>query len=106
MFEKGEQEGDILLPILYLATTNEKHEKKNVIYKTEDTDRDSCNNIDTQILNQFKSDTIQWQEMASNDFDKIISYLNADIQSQSIEDRTLKTIFNLLKQKEIQTIKA
>ena len=106
MFEKGEQEGDILLPILYLETTNENHEKKHMIYKTENTDRASCNDIDTQILDQFKSDTIQWQEMASKDFDKIISYLNTDIQSQSIEDRTLKTMFNLLKQREIQTIKA
>lgn len=106
MFEKGEQEGDVLLPILYLETTNEKHEKKHMIYKTENTCKSSCNNVDTQILDQFKSDTIQWKEMESNDFDKIISYLNADIQSQSIEDRTLKTMFNLLKQRKIQTIKA
>ena len=102
MFEKGKPEGDVLLPILYLETTNEKQEKEHILYKADN----AYNDIDNQILNQFKSDTIQWNNMESDEFDKIISYLNADIQSHSIEDRTLKTMFNLLKQREIQTIKA
>lgn len=101
MFEKGEIEGDVLLPILYLETTNEKQGKEHILYKADI----AYNDIDNQILNQFKSDTIQWNDMESDEFDKIISYLNADIQSRSIEDRTLKTMFNLLKQREIQTIK-
>lgn len=106
MFEKGEQEGDILLPILYLETTNKKQEKEHMIYKSGNTYKNPCNDIDNQILAQFQSNTIQWEEMESDDFDKIVSYLNTDIQSRSIEERTLKTMFNLLKQRGIQTIKA
>ena len=106
MFEKGGQEEEVFLPILYLETTNEKQEKEHTLYKTEDTYKDSGKDVDAQMLDQFKSEAIQWEGMDSDDFDKIISYLNADIQSQAIEDRTLKTMFNLLKQREIQTIKA
>lgn len=105
MFEKGGQEEDVLLPIIYLETTNEKQKKEHMLYKTEETYKDSCKDVDTRILDQFQSNAIEWKEMTSDDFDKIISYLNADIQSQSIENRTLKTMFNLLKRREIQTIK-
>ena len=91
---------------MYAEIVKSADNKESKVYGTVSEYGLSGNDVDSKILSSFMSKDIEWKDMKADEYDKVISYLNTDVQSEQIEDRTLKTMLNLINDQAIQTIKA
>ena len=106
MLDDSQAENDILLPVMFVESVKNIENKETRIIGTDDSFTPSGDAVDSTLRSKFMSKDVEWGNMNSNDFDKVISYLNAEVQSDQMDDRTLKTMLGLLKGHAIQTIKA
>lgn len=106
MLSDSSQEEKILIPVMYAEIVKSADNKESKVYGTVSEYGLSGNDVDSKILSSFMSKDIEWKDMKADEYDKVISYLNTDVQSEQIEDRTLKTMLNLINDQAIQTIKA
>lgn len=106
MLDDSQAENDILLPVMFVESVKNIENKETRIIGTDDSFTPSGNAVDSTLRSKFMSKDVEWGNMNSNDFDKVISYLNAEVQSDQMDDRTLKTMLGLLNGQAIQTIKA
>lgn len=106
MLDDSQAENDILLPVMFVESVKNIENKDTRIIGTDDGFTPSGNAVDSTLRSKFMSKDVEWGDMNSNDFDKVISYLNAEVQSDRMDDRTLKTMLGLLNGQAIQTIKA
>lgn len=106
MLDDSQAENDILLPVMFVESVKNIENKETRIIGTDDSFTPSGDAVDSTLRSKFMSQDVEWGNMNSNDFDKVISYLNAEVQSDQMDDRTLKTMLGLLNGQAIQTIKA
>ncbi len=106
MLDESQVEEEIMLPVMFVESVLNSENKETKIIGTEEEFTPSGDNIDSQLRSKFMSKDVEWDDMKTEDFEKVISYLNADVQSGQMEDRTLKTMLGLLNDQAIQTIKA
>jgi len=106
MLDDSQAENDILLPVMFVESVKNIENKETRIIGTDDSFTPSGDTVDSTLRSKFMSKDVEWGNMNSNDFDKVISYLNAEVQSDQMDDRTLKTMLGLLNGQAIQTIKA
>ena len=106
MLDDSQAENDILLPVMFVESVKNIENKETRIIGTDDSFTPSGDGVDSTLRSKFMSKDVEWGNMNSNDFDKVISYLNAEVQSDQMDDRTLKTMLGLLNGQAIQTIKA
>lgn len=106
MLDDSQAENDILLPVMFVESVKNIENKETRIIGTDDNFTPSGDAVDSTLRSKFMSKDVEWGNMNSNDFDKVISYLNAEVQSDQMDDRTLKTMLGLLNGQAIQTIKA
>lgn len=106
MLDDSQAENDILLPVMFVESVKNIENKETRIIGTDDSFTPSGDAVDSTLRSEFMSKDVEWGNMNSNDFDKVISYLNAEVQSDQMDDRTLKTMLGLLNGQAIQTIKA
>ena len=106
MLDDSQAENDILLPVMFVESVKNIENKETRIIGTDDSFTPSGDAVDSTLRSKFMSKDVEWGNMNSNDFDKVISYLNAEVQSDQMDDRTLKTMLDLLNGQAIQTIKA
>lgn len=106
MLDDAQAENDILLPVMFVESVKNIENKETRIIGTDDSFTPSGDAVDSTLRFKFMSKDVEWGNMNSNDFDKVISYLNAEVQSDQMDDRTLKTMLGLLNGQAIQTIKA
>ncbi len=106
MLDDSQAENDILLPVMFVESVKNIENKETRIIGTDDSFTPSGDAVDSTLRSKFMSKDVEWGNMNSNDFDKLISYLNAEVQSDQMDDRTLKTMLGLLNGQAIQTIKA
>lgn len=106
MLDDSQAENDILLPVMFVESVKNIENKETRIIGTDDSFTPSGDAVDSTLRSRFMSKDVEWGDMNSNDFDKVISYLNAEVQSDRMDDRTLKTMLGLLNGQAIQTIKA
>jgi len=106
MLDDAQAENDILLPVMFVESVKNIENKETRIIGTDDSFTPSGDAVDSTLRSKFMSKDVEWGNMNSNDFDKVISYLNAEVQSDQMDDRTLKTMLGLLNGQAIQTIKA
>lgn len=106
MLDDSQAENDILLPVMFVESVKNIENKETRIIGTDDSFTPSGEAVDSTLRSKFMSKDVEWGNMNSNDFDKVISYLNAEVQSDQMDDRTLKTMLGLLNGQAIQTIKA
>lgn len=106
MLDDTQAENDILLPVMFVESVKNIENKETRIIGTDDSFTPSGDAVDSTLRSKFMSKDVEWGNMNSNDFDKVISYLNAEVQSDQMDDRTLKTMLGLLNGQAIQTIKA
>lgn len=106
MLDDSQEENDILLPVMFVESVKNIENKETRIIGTDDSFTPSGDAVDSTLRSKFMSKDVEWGNMNSNDFDKVISYLNAEVQSDQMDDRTLKTMLGLLNGQAIQTIKA
>lgn len=106
MLDDSQAENDILLPVMFVESVKNIENKETRIIGTDDGFTPSGDAVDSTLRSKFMSKEVEWGNMNSNDFDKVISYLNAEVQSDQMDDRTLKTMLGLLNGQAIQTIKA
>lgn len=106
MLDDSQAENDILLPVMFVESVKNIENKETRIIGTDDSFTTSGDVVDSTLRSKFMSKDVEWGNMNSNDFDKVISYLNAEVQSDQMDDRTLKTMLGLLNGQAIQTIKA
>lgn len=106
MLDDSQAENDILLPVMFVESVKNIENKETRIIGTDDSFTPSGDAVDSTLRSKFMSKDVEWGNMNSNDFDKVISYLNAELQSDQMDDRTLKTMLGLLNGQAIQTIKA
>lgn len=106
MLDDSQAENDILLPVMFVESVKNIENKETRIIGTDDGFTPSGDAVDSTLRSKFMSKEVEWENMNSNDFDKVISYLNAEVQSDQMDDRTLKTMLGLLNGQAIQTIKA
>ncbi len=106
MLDDSQAENDILLPVMFVESVKNIENKETRIIGTDDGFTPSGDAVDSTLRSKFMSKDVEWGNMNSNDFDKVISYLNAEVQSDKMDDRTLKTMLGLLNGQAIQTIKA
>lgn len=106
MLDDSQAENDILLPVMFVESVKNIENKETRIIGTDDSFTPSGDAVDSTLRSKFMSKDVEWENMNSNDFDKVISYLNAEVQSDQMDDRTLKTMLGLLNGQAIQTIKA
>lgn len=106
MLDDSQAENDILLPVMFVESVKNIENKETRIIGTDDSFTPSGDAVDSTLRSKFMSKDVEWGNMNSNDFDKVISYLNAEVQSDQMDDRTLETMLGLLNGQAIQTIKA
>ena len=106
MLDDSQAENDILLPVMFVESVKNIENKETRIIGTDDSFTPSGDAVDSTLRSKFMSKDVEWGNMNSNDFDKVISYLNAEVQSDQMDDRTLKTMLGLLNGQAIQIIKA
>jgi len=106
MLDKSQVEEEIMLPVMFVESVLNSDNKETKIIGTDEEFTPSGESIDSQLRSRFMSKDVEWDDMKTEDFEKVISYLNADVQSGQMEDRTLKTMLGLLNDQAIQTIKA
>lgn len=106
MLDDSQAENDILLPVMFVESVKNIENKETRIIGTDYSFTPSGDAVDSTLRSKFMSKDVEWGNMNSNDFDKVISYLNAEVQSDQMDDRTLKTMLGLLNGQAIQTIKA
>lgn len=106
MLDDSQAENDILLPVMFVESVKNIENKETRIIGTDGSFTPSGDAVDSTLRSRFMSKDVEWGDMNSNDFDKMISYLNAEVQSDRMDDRTLKTMLGLLNGQAIQTIKA
>lgn len=97
---------DILIPILFVESVANSDSKETKIIASDRRHMKLNDSMNSQLRSKFMSEEIEWDNISSVDFEKIISYLNTDVQSEQMENRTLKTMLELLNEQKIQTIKA
>lgn len=97
---------DILIPILFVESVANSDNKETKIIASDRKHMKLNDSMNSQLRSKFMSKEIEWDNISSVDFEKIISYLNTDVQSEQMENRTLKTMLELLNEQKIQTIKA
>lgn len=97
---------DILIPILFVESVANSDSKETKIIASDRRHMKLNDSMNSQLRSKFMSKEIEWDNISSVDFEKIISYLNTDVQSEQMENRTLKTMLELLNEQKIQTIKA
>ena len=106
MLDESQVEEEILLPVMFVESVINSENKETKIIGTDEEFTPSGESIDSQLRSKFMSKDFEWDNMKSEDYEKVISYLNADVQYGQMEDRTLKTMLGLLNDQAIQTIKA
>lgn len=106
LLEDTQLEGVIMLPMMFVESVVNSEKKETKVIGAKDQYAPSGEFIDSQLCSKFMSKELEWVNMDSRDFEKVISYLNADVQAAQMEDRTLKTMLGLLNNQVIQTIKA
>lgn len=106
MLDDSQAENDILLPVMFVESVKNIENIDTRIIGTDGSFTPSGDVVDSTLRSRFMSKDVEWGDMNSNDFDKVISYLNAEVQSDQMDDRTLKTMLGLLNGQAIQTIKA
>lgn len=106
MLDESQAEEEIMLPVMFVESVLNSDNKETKIIGTDEEFTPSGESIDSQLRSRFMSKDVEWDDMKTEDFEKVISYLNADVQSGQMEDRTLKTMLGLLNDQAIQTIKA
>lgn len=106
MLNDSQVEEEIMLPVMFVESVINSDNKNTEIIGIDEEFTPSGESIDSQLRSKFMSKDIEWDDMKTEDFEKVISYLNADVQSGQMEDRTLKTMLGLLNDQAIQTIKA
>lgn len=100
------EEHDILIPILFIESVVNSDNKETKIIASDRKHMKLNDSMNSQLRSKFMSKEIEWDNISSVDFEKIVSYLNTDVQSEQMESRTLKTMLELLNEQKIQTIKA
>ena len=105
MLDESQVEEEIMLPVMFVESVLNSDNKETKIIGTDEEFTPSGESIDSQLRSRFMSKDVEWDDMKTEDFEKVISYLNADVQSGQMEDRTLKTMLGLLNDQAIQTIK-
>lgn len=106
MLDESQVEEEIMLPVMFVESVLNSENKETKIIGTDEEFTPSGESFDSQIRSKFMSKDVEWDDMKNEDFEKVVSYLNADVQSGQLEDRTLKTMLGLLNDQAIQTIKA
>ncbi len=106
MLDEPQVEEDIMLPVIFVESVLNSENKETKIIGTGEEFTPSGESIASQLRSKFMSKDVEWDDMKTEDFEKVISYVNADVQSGQMEDRTLKTMLGLLNDQAIQTIKA
>ena len=105
MLEDGNEEEDIMLPVMYVESAASASGMNKKIYGTGARFTPSGNGMNADLSARFAAQDICWKDMEQDDFDKVVSYFNSDIQSSGMDDRTIKTMLGLLNGQAIQTIK-
>lgn len=95
----------IYIPVMYSESTNSNGQKDEKIYFGDSEYGLSGADEESNILSKFMSKDIHWGPMDPMDAEKIISYINSDIQANAVDDRVLRTMLDLLNKQNIQTIK-
>ena len=106
MLDESQVEEEIMLPVMFVESVLNSENKETKIIGTDEEFTPSGESVDSQLRAKFMSKDVEWDDMKTEDFEKVISYLNADVQSGQMEDRLLKTMLGLLNDQAIQTIKA
>lgn len=106
MLDESQGEEEIMLPVMFVESVLNSENKEVKIIGTDEEFTPSGKSLDSQLRSKFMSKDVEWDDMKTEDLEKVISYLNADVQSCQMEDRTLKTMLGLLNDQAIQTIKA
>ena len=95
-----------MLPVIVVESVLNSENKAVKITGIDQEFTPSGESIDSQLRSKFVSKAVEWDDMKTKDLEMVISYLNADVQSGQMEERTLKTMLGLLNDQAIQTIKA
>lgn len=106
MINESQVEEEIMLPVMFVESVLNSENKEVKIIGIDEEFTPSGESIDSQLRSKFMSKDVEWDDMKTKDLERVISYLNADVQSGQMEDRTLKTMLGLLNDQAIQTIKA
>ena len=105
MLSDSQEEEQIMLPVIFVESVVDCQNKETRIIGTDDEFKPSGQHVDSILCSRFMSKDVEWGGMKPEDYEKVISYFNADVQSGEMEERTVKTMLGLLKGRAIQTIK-
>ena len=106
MLDESQIGEEILLPVMFVEFVINSENKETKIIGTDKDFTPSVKSLDSKLRSKFMSKDVEWDDMRFEDFEKVISYLNVDVQSGQMEDRILKTMLGLLNGQAIKTIKA
>lgn len=97
---------DILLPVMFVESVVNPANRQTRILGTGEEYTPSGQAVDSQLRSRFLSEDADWEAMDDKEFEKVLSYFNAQVQAGQMDERTLKTMLGLLNSQAIQTIKA
>lgn len=98
-------DGELMLPIIYTESVLESGNIESKLQGPDTRFTPSGKEMDAQLKSRFKAKDIVWEDMNSEEYDKVMTYMNAYIQNSQMDERTLKTMLGLIRNKGIQIIK-
>lgn len=106
MLDDSSSEEDIMLPVMFVESVVNSEKKTTRIINADGGFAPSDKSVTSKLRSSFLSKNVRWGYMRADEFDKVISYLNTEVQSGQVDDRTLRTMLGLLNHQAIQIIKA
>ena len=104
LLDTSDAVGEIMIPAMFVESTAVQGKVDRKVFVTE-TDLVPGKEISSKLSEDFTSENIAWGDMSADEYEKVISYFNANIQSANLDDRTVKTMLALFRRQAIQTIK-
>ena len=105
MLYDNPDDNELLVPVMFVETCAAQEQIDAKIYGTNGQFTPSGENTYSYLISQFMSNNIEWGNMDTDDYDKVITYLNTKVQADKLEDRVLRTMLDLMNDKSILTIK-
>ena len=99
------QAGEIMLPVMFVESAASKGKAGRKVFMTNSEFVQSGKDVTEKLADDFTSENVIWGDMAIEDYEKVMSYFNANIQAANLDDRTIKTMLAMFRKQAIQTIK-
>ncbi len=106
MLDEGTGGSEVFLPVMYVESVSPKGGHESRVYGAGESYGPFGKEVDSRLVAAFGTKEIKWRNIPDNEYERVASYLNSDVISAGLDERTIKTMWGLMEGQVIQTINA